>query len=299
MHMQQNTGSGALPRNKGLTLSRGEYFLVLDNDEAITPTALEELYTLAKKFDADVVACEKYYNIPEQFWYNAQYRKQLKPYTYLKYKLVTEPTFLTNNLLERLKRCQLGGFLWPLWSKLVRRDFVLRNELSFANTIVDDFIFTLCLICITKKILLVPNVINYYRVVTDSISHKQREPLHHFQKYFKSLTPGFRYIDEFLSKRKIFLQHPNFKYALFYKIIEEICGCLRSVYGKISPVAFDEILRKELVSGDNIALAAFAFNMMNVKHLQLTQTIQKFNLFAQQSQRRIAELEAEVKRLKS
>ena len=52
----KNTGSGTEPRNLGLTLSRGEYVYFMDNDDAVTPTALDELYALAKKFDADALA---------------------------------------------------------------------------------------------------------------------------------------------------------------------------------------------------------------------------------------------------
>ena len=33
----------------------------MDNDDRITKTALEELYNLAKEYDADVVYCEKYF----------------------------------------------------------------------------------------------------------------------------------------------------------------------------------------------------------------------------------------------
>ena len=59
--MGKNSGSGALPRNKGLKLSRGEYIFFMDNDDLLTPTALEELYTVAKNFSADVVYLERHF----------------------------------------------------------------------------------------------------------------------------------------------------------------------------------------------------------------------------------------------
>ena len=39
--MDKNSGSGGLPRNKGIMLSRGEYIQFLDADDMLTNTALE------------------------------------------------------------------------------------------------------------------------------------------------------------------------------------------------------------------------------------------------------------------
>ena len=58
---ERNTGGGGEPRNLGFTLSRGEYVFFMDADDVVIKTALEELYTLAKNYDADVVYCEKYF----------------------------------------------------------------------------------------------------------------------------------------------------------------------------------------------------------------------------------------------
>lgn len=51
---EKNSNTPGMPRNVGIRFSRGEYILFVDSDDAITPTALEELYPIAKKFDADV-----------------------------------------------------------------------------------------------------------------------------------------------------------------------------------------------------------------------------------------------------
>ena len=70
---KKNSGSPGEPGNLGVDLSRGEYLSILDNDDAITPTAFEKLYFVAKNFDADVVACEKYFPVPEKFWNDADF----------------------------------------------------------------------------------------------------------------------------------------------------------------------------------------------------------------------------------
>ena len=173
--MLKNSGGGAMPRNKGLLLSRGEYLLIIDNDDAITPTALEELYSVAKDFDADVVACERYYEVPDQFWNDAEFRKQLQPLNWRTGSFVDKPAFLTNDILERLQLLNPRYLLWNVWSKLIRRDLILKNEFGFSDTIIDDMVFTICLLCTAKKYILVPNVINYYRVREGSVSYNSNE----------------------------------------------------------------------------------------------------------------------------
>ncbi|MBQ7198035.1 MAG: glycosyltransferase family 2 protein [Selenomonadaceae bacterium] len=60
-----NSGGEGTPRNIGVNISCGEYILFIDSDDFITKTALEELYPIAKKFDADVVHCEKYFQFTD------------------------------------------------------------------------------------------------------------------------------------------------------------------------------------------------------------------------------------------
>ena len=146
VHTKKNSGSGTEPRNLGLAYSRGEYLYFMDNDDTITPTALEELYTLAKKFDADVVHCEKNYNIPDEFYHDAEYIKNLKPSCHPAGDkiFITEPTLLTEDLDKRAFEFSKHWLTWSIWLQLIRRDFILSNNLHFVGVIFDDIIFTLC-----------------------------------------------------------------------------------------------------------------------------------------------------------
>ena len=56
-----NSGTPDTPRNVGIKTARGKYVTFLDDDDFFTPTALEELSTLAEKFQADVVHTDEFY----------------------------------------------------------------------------------------------------------------------------------------------------------------------------------------------------------------------------------------------
>ena len=289
VHMKKNSGSGTEPRNRGLAYSRGEYLYFMDNDDAITPTALEELYTLAKKFDADVVSCEKIYKIPEKFWYNPELRKQIKPIGMMGQNFfVHEPLVWENNFDERIRILSQRKLLWNYWVQLFRRDFIVQNSMKMVGIMSDDVIFTICAICSAKRYVLVPNVIYFYRVRNDSLIHKNFDVPKHLNIWMTMLKTGMTYLDEFLSRRKIFSQRSDLKYVLFNLFVNEMLIYFVEIYTQVPAHKLDELLRKEFSSGDNIALTSFIFSAMNVQRLQLID-----------SRRRIAQLEAEVKRLQN
>jgi glycosyltransferase involved in cell wall biosynthesis len=54
LHTQGSGGPGR-PRNLGIDLARGEYIYFLDHDDRLAPEALERLYAMATRNDADIV----------------------------------------------------------------------------------------------------------------------------------------------------------------------------------------------------------------------------------------------------
>ena len=58
-HLKENSGSGGVPRTKGITFSRGKYVFFLDADDRLENIALEKMYSLINYYDTDVVYFEK------------------------------------------------------------------------------------------------------------------------------------------------------------------------------------------------------------------------------------------------
>lgn len=173
-HMEKNTGGCALPRNKGFSLSHGEYVQFVDSDDTLTKTALEEMYSLAKDYDADVVYCERYYmstGVGEEFLKNvhlADNRTQRPPF-------VDKPTFETKDLSERLTKTLDGRFYVTAYLKFVRQSLIKKHKLFFPNCAPsEDDIWTYGLIFYAKKFLRVPNIVYIRRMREDSVMGTKR-----------------------------------------------------------------------------------------------------------------------------
>ncbi|MBD3878320.1 MAG: glycosyltransferase [Quinella sp. 1Q5] len=255
---QKNTGKPGEPRNIGVGLSCGEYLLILDSDDTITHDAIEKLYKVAKEFDADVVACEKFYKIPEEHWNDAEFRKKLEPHSYQRGKFVSEPTLASSDLAQRVQDCYEFRFLGELWDKMVRREFMIENQIRSKTIMSQDYLVVYCLLCTVKTVVRVPYVINFHRIRKDSLlsSHNEySESLDKLKAYFTTLNVGFNYIDEYLSKREYFQENPQVKrLALngFFKRIWDVR--IKKVYDEVPAHDREEALRKEFENRNNASL---------------------------------------------
>ena len=291
--MKKNTGGGGIPRNKGVSISRGEYVFFLDADDTITKTALEELYTLAKNFNADVVHCERYYMIPDAHWNNREYRKQVKPYSYKRGNFITAPLLITNDISERITLLNNVKLIWNAGGKFIRRDFINDSELKFCNAVHEDLAYTMCTICSAKNYVAIPNVFYYYRLHEGSIINPQLDLPQYIHRQIVSLKIGVEYLDDFFSDYEIFSQRPDLKYIMFDMFTKEVLGRMYSIYEKIPAPNLDELFRKEF-DGENIALNTYSLNKMIFQELRIAQMQNQFNQFAAQAQQRIAQLENEL-----
>ena len=282
--LKKNSGGAAVPRNKGINLSRGEYVYFPDCDDVITPTALEELYTLAKDYDADVVECEKMYGISYEDWLNPENRKNLKPSAWPAGEkiFITQPTLLTEDLAQRAVDFCKRWLTWSVCIQLIRRDFIAENNLRFVGLTLEDLLFTMCEICSAKRYLVVPNVVFIHRGVPGSFLWRDNNDAEKFlRSRMISIGDGVRYLDEYLDGIEAFANRPDLKAMLFDMFTQDLFDHLMSIYSQVPAHLLDAVLRKEFSEGDNVALSSFVFSKMNIFRLQLIM-----------AQRRIAELEA-------
>ena len=200
---------------------------------------------------------------------------------------VTSPTFLSDDIGARVLMFAEKKLIWNFWAQFIRRDFLLENEITLADAAAQDMVFTICELCCAKRYVIVPNVINFYRSRENSVSTEVIGNSERLHKWVNVIKCGIRILDKFFAEREELSRRPDWKYILFNTFIQQMLPGLDPIYSKISPELLDEAFQKEFSEGDNVALTAFVFNAMNVQRINLSNFYQ-----------RIAELEAEVQRLK-
>ena len=261
----------------------------------ITGTALEELYTIAKKFDADVIHCEKYIELEND---------ESRVYSYQTGEFVKTPSLITSDFKERVNDLYNGRFIDTLWSKLIRRDFLIETGINMINGMAADAFVSYCLICSAKKYVRVPNIVNIYRRNDSSITKKNRTVQEKIHTWMDSLISGFKYFDEFLSRQEFFKQKPDVKFTMLEIWVKAFCSRadrFQSVYAQIPSYQLDEIIRRELEKvKDKTSLTAFLFSRMNIFNVQLNRQnamLYQMNAHIQKQNEVIKNLQAEVNRL--
>ena len=208
-------GGGYVPRNLGLKISRGEYVFFIDADDCILLKALDELYSLAQNYDADVVYCEKYCKADED-------GTNRRIETCREGILVSKPILEPEDLKERVQRIVDERYLSTPWSKFVRRKLLIDNELFFFNLKTGgDNIWTQSLLFYAKKFLRVPNVVYIYRHSENSTQRTERTPQQAINFRLNPVLLGLKILDNFMSNHEFFKSNPACRYALLKKFINK------------------------------------------------------------------------------
>lgn len=268
-----------MPRNVGLSFACGEYILFMDSDDAITPTALEELYPIAKKFDADVVYCEKSYlvELGDQFTTKKDSLKVCidggsKDPTIAKFDLVTEPTLVSEDSAERIKDVAYLKFLCTPWNYLIRRELISKHDLKFPNVKYgEDNFWDLYVVCLAKNIVRVPNIVYIKRMVDDSIM-TSATPEDQARRYIDHCLKGVSIINKFAEKFPPLKENPELRYKLFERMDLRIGPAFLEYYSQISACYMELFVLKYLDEvDDKSAVIAVLLGLLNTCKLHLGQ----------------------------
>lgn len=205
-HTKKNFGYPSLPRNFGLEISRGKYIFFMDSDDILIKNSLEIMFTYAEKFQADVVNCTASYQFDESDKNKKHISKMLD---------IEQPVFMSENLSERLNAWFRGIFFSPPLYKFSRRDFLVYNEIKFDKITREDDLWTLKLVCLAKKYLMIPEICYIKRNNRgDNITTKKRTVNEYVNYWFGRSVRSFKILDEFTAEIEFFQKNPEIRYMV-------------------------------------------------------------------------------------
>ena len=300
--LKKNSGGAIVPRNTGLSLSRGKYIALIDTDDLFTKTALEELHGIAEETQADIVHAERHFEAKSTDDIIDENTPLIKKSIMLGNKFVDKPTIDKLDLAKRVEEWTKKRYSEYPWDKLYRRDFLLENNIRFPKgmRVRDDTLFSFYCVCLAEKIVRIPNIVNIYRVRSDSLANDQVtiQLDKYLNKWLTDIIEFVRNIEQFMSKIDFFNQNPEYKYMPVNRFLkEEMIFYMTSVYSKFSPHQIDSILRKEFSAkpDENSALMTYFFSLTNVYRLNLVSLQQQNMKLQQQIDSLKKELQEQVK----
>ena len=261
--LPKNTGTPSLPRNVGINFALGKYIAFLDSDDLYTKTALEELSTLAEKFQADVVHSDTFFLSDGETKTVCQRQKL---------PVVSEPIFETNDLAQRIRQWVNRGYNWEPYTMFCKRDFLIKNQIIFPKMrSYGDMLFSFTVLCLAEKFLRVPNLTYTFQKRVGSVSYENYAgDSERFRKYIKVLNDGFAIFGKIMASIPFFEQHPDYHYAVLNFYFNDVLESIRPLYLKNNPLMFVDLMKKECQSYDT-DLVAYLFNTVNIQRLQIAQ----------------------------
>lgn len=288
---KKNSGNaGYSARNKGFSFARGEYVFFVDADDFITKTALEELYTLAKNYKADVVYTAARYRYTKEEGAVLTHDRIGKNFQAI--ELEEKPTLTINDPHKNLQSLLMEkqSLYWVPWTKFVRRNFLIENEIRFFELPSSgDFPWTIELFARAERFLRVPNAVYYWRDDSSiSTTRLQREPEKQIAFWFSVIVAMINAVDVLSDKIEILKENPEYVYRALHHILREEFKRILDTRYSLAPEKVFEFLRRELKDR--------GFDLPTIFFLSLADSHEKDLLVAQ---KRIAKLEEEVKSLKA
>lgn len=214
---KEKNGGLASSANLGIQLARGEYIILVDNDDVVPSDAYEKLYNKAKEVDADVSIGKanlfKKYQTEMNFLDKSAWKKE---------RIITD----INDFPELF-------FDVFYWNNIIKRDLLIDNNVIMPEEIkiYADRCFTHRVYSHAKKISIITDCVYLWRKRSDSLSRT-----HHDIENFIDRMDAYDYDLDYLSDF-----YKNYFNTLFRRALIPIKGILEDP--EFEKVFFDRTMK--------------------------------------------------------
>lgn len=162
--VSKNNGGVASARNKGLNMAEGEYVTFIDQDDWIENDAYTILLPIMNRKSVDLIV----FNYTKDYEGNIQRMVNRKEVP----SLITKRDDLIRYAFYRE---EYRGFAAFVWNKIFRRDFLIKNNISFDGLLRrgDDVLFFSEVAIAEPQTVYVNEYLYHYVQRHDSITHTQ------------------------------------------------------------------------------------------------------------------------------
>ena len=150
----------ATSANLGISLARGEYIILVDNDDIIPSYAYEKLYNKAKESDADVCTGKANFLIG-QSQFEFDFREN---YVWRKEQVIED----VNDFPELFEDAYY-------WNKIIRKDLLMKHDIKLPiGMIYADRYFAHMAYVYANKVAIIPDCVYLWRQIKSSLSQGRR-----------------------------------------------------------------------------------------------------------------------------
>lgn len=181
-------------RKTGLSIAKGEYILFVDGDDYLELGAIEKLYNYSKVKNLDVLL----FNC---FW------------SYDDGRIVCKNTFDKNEIKNNdsyIKLLLLGKMSVNIWSKFIKREFILKVNLPNNLTYGEDLAIVMSMLTKKPNISYIEDNLYYYYQREDAITKK-------IDTKVLGLEEAIEYAKSILENNNMFLKYKS-EFEYFYYI---------------------------------------------------------------------------------
>lgn len=172
--LKENKGPGGA-RNEGIAIAKGEYIGFTDSDDDVSSCMFEKLYKAADETSSDMVDCK---------FYHEAFDRVMK---------TTNESALGE--LDMEKRREIFIHSGYIWSKIIKREIVIENNIRFReNAAYEDIDFIRTAIFYCRRAAFIDEVLYNYRDNEVSLTSQKTKEMQIYQKMeaMRNLTSKFK-----------------------------------------------------------------------------------------------------------